>query len=176
MIARGIVVMLRESPKSQIVQEVKHTEVPVSESPSPAALEMLGEPILLTCVEDTSPEEPVLEKSEPTTDPLDSDNDEFDESIDDKILCDAEPIPSIETITEHSRERHVVIIERATESQPIEDWESQILALKANDVDTPRRLPPPSIDDKSPPFFLLPPRRRNESKILDFDYKRTEQR
>ncbi|VFQ66093.1 unnamed protein product [Cuscuta campestris] len=43
MIARDTVVMLLESPKSQIVQEVKHTEGPVSESPSPAAPETLEE-------------------------------------------------------------------------------------------------------------------------------------
>ncbi|VFR00968.1 unnamed protein product [Cuscuta campestris] len=70
MIARGTVVMLPESPRSLIVQDVKPTEGPVSELPSPAALETLEEHVLLTCVEDTSPEEPVLEKSEPTTDPL----------------------------------------------------------------------------------------------------------
>ncbi|VFQ85236.1 unnamed protein product [Cuscuta campestris] len=174
MIARGSVVMLPESPKSQIVQEVKHTEGPVSEPPSPAALETLEEHVLLTCVEDTSPEEPVLEKSEPTTDPLDSNTDESDKTIDEKLPCDAEPIPSIETITEDSGEGHVVIIEPATESQPIEDLESHVLAIKANDVDTPRRLPPPPIRDESPSFFLLPPRYRNESKILDFDCKRTE--
>ncbi|VFQ90291.1 unnamed protein product [Cuscuta campestris] len=176
MIARGTVVMLPESPKSQIVQEVKPTEGPVSEPPSPAAPETLEEPVLLTCVEDTSPEEPVLEKSEPTTDPLDSDTDESDKSIDEKLPCDAESIPSIETITEGSGEVHAVIIYPPTESQPIGDLESQILALKANDVDTPRRLPPPPIQNESPPFFLLPPSRKNESKIMDFDWKRTEQR
>ncbi|VFQ73596.1 unnamed protein product [Cuscuta campestris] len=176
MIARGTVVMLSESPKSQIVQEVKPTKGPVSEPPSPAAPKTLEEPVLLTCVEDTYPEEPVLEKSEPTTDPLDSDTDEFDKSIDEKLPCDAESIPSIETITEGSGEVHVVIIYQPTESQPIGDLESQIPALKANDVDTLRRLPPPPIQDESPPFFLLPPSHRNESKILDFDYKRTEQR
>ncbi|VFQ93033.1 unnamed protein product [Cuscuta campestris] len=149
MIARGTVVMLPESPKSQIVQEVKPNEGPVSESPSPAAPETLEELVLLTCVEDTSPEEPVLEKLEPITNPFDH---------------------------EDLGERIVVIIYPPTESQPIGDLESQILALKANDVDTLRRLPPPPIQDESPPFFQLPPRCRNESKILDFDYKRTEQR
>ncbi|VFQ79290.1 unnamed protein product [Cuscuta campestris] len=134
MIARGTVVMLPESLKSQIVQEVKPSEGPVSEPPSPAAPETLEEPVLLTCVEDTSLEEPVLEKSEPTTDPLDSDTDESDESIDEKIPCDAEPIQSIETITEDSREGHVVIIEPATESQPIEDLESHILSARKGDL------------------------------------------
>ncbi|VFQ73204.1 unnamed protein product [Cuscuta campestris] len=66
MIARGTVVMLPESPKSQIVQEVKPTEGLVSETLSPVAPETLEEPVLLTCVEDTSPEEPVLEKLEPS--------------------------------------------------------------------------------------------------------------
>ncbi|VFQ90848.1 unnamed protein product [Cuscuta campestris] len=112
--------------------------------------------------------EPVMEKSEPTTDPLDSDTDEPNESIDEKIPCDAEPIPSIETITEDSEEGHVVIIEPATESQPIEDLENQIQALKANDVDKSRRLPPPSIQDESPPFFLLPPRSMFPIKISNF--------
>ncbi|VFQ93675.1 unnamed protein product [Cuscuta campestris] len=149
MIARGTVVMLPESPKSQIVQKVKPTEGPVSEPPSPVAPETLEESVLLTCVEDTSPEKPVLEKFEPTTNPFD---------------C------------EDSREGHVVIIEPATESQPIEYLESHVLAIKANDVDTPRTLSPPPIQDEYPPFFLLPPRHRNESKILDFDYKRTGQR
>ncbi|VFQ90169.1 unnamed protein product [Cuscuta campestris] len=94
MIARGTVVMLPESPKSQIVQEVKHSEGPVSESPSPAAPEKLEEHVLLTCVEDTSLEEPVLEKSEPTTNPLDAD--ESEQSIDEELPCDVESIPSIE--------------------------------------------------------------------------------
>ncbi|VFQ97262.1 unnamed protein product [Cuscuta campestris] len=211
MIARGTMMMLPESPKSQIVQEVKHTEGPVSESPSPAALEMLEEPVLLTCVEDTSLEEPVLEKSKPTTNPLDTD--ESEQSIDEELLCDVESIPSIEVLnaevsledsdeaffdslldgydhsylnesysqmswdellmsdTEDSGEGHAVIIEPSTKSQPIEDLENQILALKANDVDTPRRLPPPSIQDECP-FFLLPSRRRNESEILDFGWKK----
>ncbi|VFQ98389.1 unnamed protein product [Cuscuta campestris] len=149
MIARGTVVMLPESPKSQIVREVKPTEGFVSETPSPVAPETLEEPVLLTCVEDTSPEEPVLEKLEPITNPFDH---------------------------EDSGERIALIIEPPTESQPIGDLESHVLAIKANDVDKPRRLTPPPIQNESPPFFLLPPRCRNESKILDFDYKRTEQR
>ncbi|VFQ61536.1 unnamed protein product [Cuscuta campestris] len=124
----------------------------------------------------TSLDEPVLEKFEPTTDPLDSNTDEADESIDEKIPCDAELISSIETITEDSEEGHSVIIEPSTESQLIEDFEGHVLAIKANDVYKPRRLTPPPIQDESPPFFLLPPCYRNESKILDFDYKRTEQR
>ncbi|VFQ70062.1 unnamed protein product [Cuscuta campestris] len=215
MIARGTVMMLPESPKSQIVQEVKHTEGPVSESPSPAAPETLEEPLLLTCVEDTSLEEPILEKSEPTTNPLDTD--ESEQSIDEELPCDAESIPSIEVLNagvsledsdeaffdslldgyDHSYPKesysqmswdellmsdiedsgggHAVIIEPSTKSQPFWDLESQILALKANDVATPRRLPPPSILDESPPFFLLPPRRRNKSKILDFDWKKIKQ-
>ncbi|VFQ90242.1 unnamed protein product [Cuscuta campestris] len=177
---------------------------------------MLEEHVLLTCVEDTSLEEPVLEKSEPTTNPLDAD--ESEQSIDEELPCDVESIPSIEVLnaevsledsdealfdslldgydhsypkesysqmswdellmsnTGDSGEGHAVIIEPSTESQPIGDLESQILALKANDVDTPRRLPPPSMQDESPPFFLLSPRRRSESKILDFDWNRTEQR
>ncbi|VFQ82933.1 unnamed protein product, partial [Cuscuta campestris] len=216
MIARGTMVMLPESPRSLIVQDVKPTEGPVSEPPSPAAPETLEEPVLLTCVEDTSPEEPVLEKSKPTTNPLDTD--ESEQPIDEELPCDAESIPSIGVLnievspedsdeaffdslldgynhsylkesysqissdellmsdTEDSREGDAVIIEPQIESLPIEDLESQILALKANDVDTPRRLPPPPIQDESPPFFLLPPSRKNESKILDFDWKRTKQR
>ncbi|VFR02709.1 unnamed protein product [Cuscuta campestris] len=93
MIARGTVVMLPESPRSLIVQDVKPTEGPVSEPPSPAAPETLEEPVLLTCVEDTSPEEPVLEKSEPTTNPLYTD--ESEQPIDEELPCDAESIPSI---------------------------------------------------------------------------------
>ncbi|VFQ73713.1 unnamed protein product [Cuscuta campestris] len=168
------IVVLEEDEESETESETESNNVSILEypqTPSPLYIENK-----IALAEMIAREEPVLEKSEPTTDPLDSDTDESDESIDEKIPCDAEPIPSIETITEDSGEGHVVIIEPATESQPIEDLESQILALKANDVDTPRRLPPPPIQDESPPFFLLPPSRRNESKILDFDWKRTEQR
>ncbi|VFQ84452.1 unnamed protein product [Cuscuta campestris] len=98
MSARGTMEMYLESPKSQIIQEVKHTEGPISEPPSPAAPETLEEPFLLTCVEDTFPEEPVLEKSEPTTDPLDCDIDESHKSIDEELPCDAKSIPSIEVL------------------------------------------------------------------------------
>ncbi|VFQ67986.1 unnamed protein product [Cuscuta campestris] len=214
-IAQGTVVMLLERPKSQIVQEVKHTEGPVSKSPSPATPETLEELVLLTCVEDTSLEEPILEKSEPTTNPFDTN--ESEQSIDEELPCDAESIPFIEVLntevsledsdeaffdslfdgydhsypkesysqmswdellmsdTEDSGEGHVVIIEPSTESQPIKDLKNQILALKANDVDTPRRLPPPPVQGESPQFFLLPPSRRNESKILDFDWIKIKQ-
>ncbi|VFQ89740.1 unnamed protein product [Cuscuta campestris] len=95
MIAQGVLVMLPESPKSQIVQEVKHTEGPVSKPPSSAAPEMLEEPVILTCVEDTSPEEPVLEKFEPKTDPFDCDTDESDKSINEELPCDADRIHPI---------------------------------------------------------------------------------
>ncbi|VFQ88785.1 unnamed protein product [Cuscuta campestris] len=217
MIVRGTVVMLPESPRSLIVQEVKPTEGSVLEPPSPAAPETLEEPVLLTCVEDTSPQEPVLEKSEPTTDPLDSNTNESHKSIDEEVPCDAESIPSIEVLntelspedsdetffdslldgydhsypkesysqmssdellmsdTKESGEGDAVIIEPLTESQPIEDFEGHVLAIKANDVDKPRRLTPPPIQDESPPIFLLPPSCRNESKILDFDWKRIRQ-
>ncbi|VFQ88803.1 unnamed protein product [Cuscuta campestris] len=172
MIARGTVMMLPESPRSLIVQEVKPTEDPISKPPSPATPEMLEEHVLLTFVKDTSLEEPVLEKSEPTTNPLDTD--EFEQSTDEELPCDAESITSIEVLnaeippedsnkvffdslldgydhsyskesysqmssdellmrdTEDSREVHVVIIYPPTESQPIGDLESQILALEKN--------------------------------------------
>ncbi|VFQ96633.1 unnamed protein product [Cuscuta campestris] len=55
------------------------------------------------------------------------------------------------------------------DSQPIEDKEEINFAIKANDVDLLRRLPPPPTYTESPPYTLLPPSRRDESRILDLD-------
>ncbi|VFQ71672.1 unnamed protein product [Cuscuta campestris] len=66
-------------------------------------------------------------------------------------------------------ESMVVIIKPQMDGQPIEDKEEIILAMKANDVDLLRRLPPPPINTESPPYILFPPSRRDESRILDLD-------
>ncbi|VFQ89807.1 unnamed protein product [Cuscuta campestris] len=66
-------------------------------------------------------------------------------------------------------ERIVVIIKPQMDSQPVEDKEEINLAMKANDVDQLRRLPPPPTYTKSSPYILFPPSRRNESRILDLD-------
>ncbi|VFQ86053.1 unnamed protein product [Cuscuta campestris] len=63
----------------------------------------------------------------------------------------------------------IIIIKPQMDGQPIEDKEEINIAMKANDVDQLRRLPPPPIYTKSPPFILLPPSRRDESRILDLD-------
>ncbi|VFQ99352.1 unnamed protein product [Cuscuta campestris] len=49
-------------------------------------------------------------------------------------------------------ESTVVIIKPQLDSLPIEDKEEINLAIKANDVDHLRRLPPPPINTKSPPI------------------------
>ncbi|VFQ80757.1 unnamed protein product, partial [Cuscuta campestris] len=66
-------------------------------------------------------------------------------------------------------ESMVVIIKPQMDSQPTEDKEEINFAIKANDVDQLRRLPPPPTYLESPPFILLPPSRRDESRILDLD-------
>ncbi|VFQ91218.1 unnamed protein product [Cuscuta campestris] len=66
-------------------------------------------------------------------------------------------------------ESTVIIIKPQMDCQPIEDKEEINLALKANDVDQLRRLPPPPTYLESPPYILLPPSRRDESRILDLD-------
>ncbi|VFQ95154.1 unnamed protein product [Cuscuta campestris] len=63
----------------------------------------------------------------------------------------------------------IIIIKPQMDSQPIEDKEEINFAIKANDVDLLRRLPPPPTYTKSPPYILLPPSRRDESRILDLD-------
>ncbi|VFQ93305.1 unnamed protein product [Cuscuta campestris] len=66
-------------------------------------------------------------------------------------------------------ESTVVIIKPQMDGQPVEDKEKINLAMKVNDVDLLRRLPPPPTYLESPPFILLPPSRRDESRILDLD-------
>ncbi|VFQ85218.1 unnamed protein product, partial [Cuscuta campestris] len=63
----------------------------------------------------------------------------------------------------------IIIIKPQMDSQPIEDKEENNFAIKANDVDLLRRLPPPPTYTESPPYTLLPPSHRDESRILDLD-------
>ncbi|VFQ96810.1 unnamed protein product [Cuscuta campestris] len=220
------VVMLPEYPPSQVstgtvVQEVEPTEGPDSEPPSliqekkeEEVLPMAINDHLLNCVEDTPPEESVLEEIEPITFPQDTNVQESEqESTGEEILCIEKPTPSIETCvrnassedsdqtffdslldgcddvcpkdgwslrswdellmsdTEDSSmgEGTIIIIKPQTDSQPVEDNEEINLAMKANDVDQLRRLPPPPTYTKSPPYILLPPSRRDESWIMDLD-------
>ncbi|VFQ85685.1 unnamed protein product [Cuscuta campestris] len=106
-LAGATVVMTPEYPPSQVstgtvVHEVEPTEGPDSEPPTliqEKDEEVLPREIndhLLNCVEDTPPEEPVLEEIEPTTNPQDS-NESKQESTDGEILCLERPTPSIET-------------------------------------------------------------------------------
>ncbi|VFQ90486.1 unnamed protein product [Cuscuta campestris] len=60
----------------------------------------------------------------------------------------------------------IIIIKPQMDSQPIEDKGEINLAMKANDVDLLRRLPPQPTYTKSPPYIMLPPSRRDESRIL----------
>ncbi|VFQ92362.1 unnamed protein product [Cuscuta campestris] len=215
--------MLPEYPPSQVstgtvVHEVEPTEEPDSEPPmllqeqkEEEVLPMAINDHILNCVEDTPPEEPVLEKIEPTTYPQDSNIQESEEeSKDEEIPSTEEPITSIDnhassedldqiffdslldgcdfvcpkdswsqkswdellvsdTKDSSMGESMVVIIKPQMDSQPIEDKEGINFAIKANDVDQPRRLPPPPTYTKSPPFILLPPNSRDESRILDLD-------
>ncbi|VFQ60097.1 unnamed protein product [Cuscuta campestris] len=107
---RATVVMLPKSlpiqiPASIVVHEVEPTEGPDSEPPmliqekkEEEVWHMEVNDHLLSRVKDTPPEEPVLEEIEPTTYPQDYDIQESEEeSIDEKILCTNDPIPSIET-------------------------------------------------------------------------------
>ncbi|VFQ89741.1 unnamed protein product [Cuscuta campestris] len=222
-LAGATVVMLPEYPPSQVstgtvVHEVEPTEELDSEPPmliqeqkEEEVLPMAINDHILNCVEDTPPEEPVLEKIEPTTYPQDSNVQEYkEESIDEEIPSTEEPITSIDnhassedldqtffvslldgcdfvcpkdswsqkswdellvSDTEDSSmgESIVVIIKPQMDGQPVEDKEKINLAMKANDVDQLRRLPPPPTYLESPPFILLPPSRRDESRILDHD-------
>ncbi|VFQ98500.1 unnamed protein product [Cuscuta campestris] len=222
-LARATVVILPECPPSQVststvVHEVEPTEEPDSEPPmriqekkEEEVLPMAINDHLLNCVEDTPPEEPVLEEIKPTTYPQDSNVQESEEeSIDKENPNTEDPIMSIDnqassedldqtffdslldgcdfvclkdsssqkrldellvSDTEDSSmgESTVVIIKPQMDGQPVEDKEEINLAMKANDVDQLRRLPPPPTYTKSPPYILLPPSHRDESRILDLD-------
>ncbi|VFQ66142.1 unnamed protein product [Cuscuta campestris] len=94
LLTQAIVMELPECPPSgKVVRKVEPTEEPDSEPPLQSPIEEKDEEVvpvtidspLLTCVEDTTPEEPVLEEIEPTTYPLDSKESE-EESIDEEIL------------------------------------------------------------------------------------------
>ncbi|VFQ90849.1 unnamed protein product [Cuscuta campestris] len=99
-----------QSPPSQVstgtvIQEVEPTEGPDSEPPSliqekkeEEVLPMAINDHLLNCVEDTPPEEPVLEEIEPITCPQDTNVQKSEqESTGEEILCIEKPTPSIET-------------------------------------------------------------------------------
>ncbi|VFQ86008.1 unnamed protein product [Cuscuta campestris] len=107
-LARATVVMLPESllsqvPTSIVVHELEPTEGVDSEPPKliheqkeEGVLPLAINDHLLNCVEDTPPEEPVLEEVGPITCPQDSIESE-QESTDEEILCIEKPIPYIET-------------------------------------------------------------------------------
>ncbi|VFQ83936.1 unnamed protein product [Cuscuta campestris] len=107
-LAGATVVMLPEYlssqvPTSIVVQKVEPTEGPDSEPPmliqeqKEEVLPMAINDHLLNCVEDTPPEEPVLEEIEPTTYPQDSNIQESEEeSIDEEIPSTEEQITSID--------------------------------------------------------------------------------
>ncbi|VFQ86916.1 unnamed protein product [Cuscuta campestris] len=106
-LAKAIVVILPESlpsqvPASIVVQKVEPTEGPDSEPPmliqekEEEVLPLAINNHLLNCVQDTPPEEPVLEEVEPTTSPQDSIESE-QESTDEEVRCTDELISSIET-------------------------------------------------------------------------------
>ncbi|VFQ89809.1 unnamed protein product [Cuscuta campestris] len=219
-LARATLAMLPEYSPSQVptsivVHEVEPIEGPDSERPTlvqekeEEVLPLAINDHLLNCVEDTPPEEPVLEEIEPTTSPQDSNVHEFKE----EPLDEEKPTPSIETYATNDSsddsdhtffdslldgydcvcpkdglslkswdellesddedsslgEGTIIIIKPQMDSQPIEDKEEINLAMKANDVEQLRRLPPPPTYLESPPFILLPPSRRDESRILDLD-------
>ncbi|VFQ74694.1 unnamed protein product, partial [Cuscuta campestris] len=108
-LARATVVMLPEYPPSQVstgtvVHEVEPTEGTDSEPPThiqEKEEEILPTAIndhLLNCVEDTPPEEPVLEEVEPVTCPQDTNVQVSEqESIDKELFCMEKPTPLIET-------------------------------------------------------------------------------
>ncbi|VFQ76036.1 unnamed protein product [Cuscuta campestris] len=90
-LAKATVVEPTEGPDSEppmLIQEKKEEEV----------LPLAINDHLLNCVQDTSPEEPVLEEVEPITCPQDSIESE-QESTDEEVRCTDELISSIETCT-----------------------------------------------------------------------------
>ncbi|VFQ83899.1 unnamed protein product [Cuscuta campestris] len=102
-VARATVVMLPKSLPSQVttsivVQKVEPTKGPDSEPPmlsqekEEEVLPIAINDHLLNCVEDTPPEEPVLEEIEPTTSPQDSNVHESKE----ELIDEEKPTPSIE--------------------------------------------------------------------------------
>ncbi|VFQ96799.1 unnamed protein product [Cuscuta campestris] len=135
--------------------------------------ESTGEEIL--CIEKPTPS---IETCVRNASSEDSDQTFFDsllDGCDDVCLKDGWSLRSWDELlmsdTEDSSmgESMVVIIKPQMDSQPIEDKEEINFAIKANDVDLLRSLPPPPTHTKSPPYFLLPPSRRDESRILDLD-------
>ncbi|VFQ96451.1 unnamed protein product, partial [Cuscuta campestris] len=183
-LARATVVMLPEYPPSQVTTgTVVHTppEEPVLEEIEPT-----------TYPQDSniqeSKEESTDEEIPSTEEPITSiDNHASSEDLDqpffDSLLdgCDFvcpkdswsqkswDELLVSDTEDSSMGESMVVIIKPQMDSQPIEDKEGINFAIKANDVDQPRRLPPPPTYLESPPFILLPPSRRDESRILDLD-------
>ncbi|VFQ97508.1 unnamed protein product [Cuscuta campestris] len=113
-LARATVVILPESlpsqvPASIVVHEVEPIEGPDSEPPT--LIQEKGEEVLptaindhlLNCVEDTPPEEPVLEEVEPITYPQDTNVQVSEqESIDEELFCMEKPTPLIETCVHHA--------------------------------------------------------------------------
>ncbi|VFQ90312.1 unnamed protein product [Cuscuta campestris] len=229
-LARATVVMLPEYPPSQVPTSIVVHEVEPTEGPDSEPLTLIQEKEeevlptaindhLLNCVEDTPPEEPVLEEVEPITCPQDINVQVSEqESIDEELLRMEKQSPLIETCVHNALSEDsdhtffdslldgcdyvcsndgwsqkswdellvsdtedssagksmVVIIKPQMDSQPIEDKEGINFAIKANDMDQLRRLPPPPTYTKFPPYILLPSSHRDESRILDLDRAKTQ--
>ncbi|VFQ96637.1 unnamed protein product [Cuscuta campestris] len=130
-LARATMVMSPESLPSQVptgivVHEVEPTEGPDSEPPiqeqkEEEVLPMAINDHILNCVEDTPPEEPVLEEIEPTTYPQDSNVQESkEESIDKEIPSTVEPITTANNPFPHSSVLRSETRTRPTLSPPIQ--------------------------------------------------------
>ncbi|VFQ60843.1 unnamed protein product [Cuscuta campestris] len=186
--------MLPKSLPSQVttsivVQKVEPTKGPDSEPPmlnqekEEEVLPIAINDHLLSCVEDTPPEEPVLEEKEPTTSPQDSDvHESKEEPIDEENLTS-----SIETYAtnDSSDDSDHTFFDSLLDGYDyvcpkdgwnLKRWDELLVSDgedsslgEANDVDQLRRLPPPPTYTRSPPYILLPPSRRDESRILDLD-------
>ncbi|VFQ91642.1 unnamed protein product, partial [Cuscuta campestris] len=179
-LARATVVMLPKSLPSQVqanivVHEVEPTKGPDSEPPILIQEEKEEEVLPM---ESTDKEILYIEKPTPFIETClhnasseDSDQTFFDSLLDGcDYVCpkDGWSLRSWDELLVSDKEDSsmgesmVVIIEPQIDSQPVEDKEEFNLAMKANDVDQLRRLPPPPTYLESPPFILLPPSRRDE--------------
>ncbi|VFQ96716.1 unnamed protein product [Cuscuta campestris] len=174
-LARATVVMLPEytPPEEPVLEEIEPITCPQDTNVQESEQEFTGEEIL--CIEKPTPS---IETCVRNASSEDSDQTFFDslhDGCDDVCLMDGWSLRSWDELlmsdTENSSmgESTVVIIKPQMDGQPVEDKEKINLAVKANDVDQLRRLPPPPTYLEYPPFILLPPSRKDESRILDLD-------
>ncbi|VFQ96807.1 unnamed protein product [Cuscuta campestris] len=144
-----------------VLEEIEPITCPQDTNVQESEQESTGEEIL--CIEKPTPS---IETYVRNASSEDSDQTFFDsllDGCDDVCPKDGWSLRSWDELlmsdTEDSSmgESMVVIIKPQMDSQPIEDKEEINFAIKANDVDQLRRLPPPTSYLESPPFILFRP-------------------